>query len=57
MDAHGFCLTTHSGTIAAPASSGRVQAFGLCLGTNYYVRSRARANGVWGPSPSIRIKL
>ena len=54
----GGCVTDHSGTIAAPASSGRVQAFGLCLGSQYDVSIRAEANGIWGPwSPSKRITL
>jgi hypothetical protein len=52
------CVTSHSDRIAAPASSGRAQAFGLCLGSRYDVSIRAEANGIWGPwSPSIRIKL
>ncbi len=54
----GGCVTDHSGTIAAPASSGRVRAFGLCLGSQYDVSIRAEANGIWGPwSPSKRITL
>lgn len=54
----GGCLTDHSGTISGPASSGRVQAFGLCLGSKYDTRIRAFANGMWGPwSPEIRITL
>ena len=55
---HGGCLTTHSGTIPAPASSGRVSAFGLCLGSNYDIEIRAMANGLWGPwSPTINATL
>ncbi len=54
----GGCLTTHSGIIQAPAGSGRVQAFGLCLGSNYNVKIRAQANGIWGPwSPTKSITL
>ena len=45
----GGCVTGHSATIAAPASSGRVQAFGRCLGPRYDVSIRAEANGIWGP--------
>ena len=52
------CQTTHSGEIAGPASSGRVQAFGLCLGSQYNVAIRAFANGQWGPwSPDVYIQL
>ncbi|MGI9579021.1 MAG: PKD domain-containing protein, partial [Microthrixaceae bacterium] len=54
----GGCVTDHSATIAGPASTGRVQAFGLCLGSKYDVRIRAFANGFWGPwSPEVRITL
>lgn len=54
----GGCVTDHSGIIAAPASSGRVRAFGLYLGSQYDVSIRAETTGIWGPwSPSIRITL
>lgn len=54
----GGCLTDHSANFPAPATSGRVQAIGLCLGSKYDVSIRAQANGQWGPwSPSIRITL
>lgn len=53
----GGCVTDHSATVPGP-STGRVQAFGLCLGSKYDVSIRAYANGMWGPwSPSIRITL
>lgn len=52
------CQTTHSAEITAPASTGRVQAFGLCLGSQYNVVIRAFANGQWGPwSPDVAITL
>ena len=54
----GGCVTDHSDVINGQVSSGRVQAVGLCLGSQYDVSIRARANGVWGPwSGSIRITL
>ncbi len=54
----GGCLTDHSATIPGPASTGRVQAVGLCLGSQYNVSIRAFASGQWGPwSPSIHITL
>ena len=53
----GGCVTDHSDQMAGP-SSGRVQAAGLCLGSQYRVKIRARANGTWGPwSPNIDITL
>jgi hypothetical protein len=56
--AGGGCVTDHSATIPGPASTGRVQAFGLCLGSHYDVRIRAQANGMWGDwSSSINIVL
>jgi len=52
------CQTTHSGEITAPASSGRVQAFGLCLGSQYKVVIRAFANGQWSDwSPDVAVTL
>lgn len=58
MDGVVGCLTDHSATIPGPASSGRVQAVGLCLGSKYDVKIRAFANGQWGPwSPNLRITL
>ena len=54
----GGCVTDHSAVINGQVSSGRVQAVGLCLGSQYDVRVRARANGVWGPwSSDISITL
>jgi len=54
----GGCVTDHSDVINGQVSSGRVQAVGLCLGSQYDVSIRARANGVWGPwSGSIHITL
>lgn len=54
----GGCLTDHSDVINGQVGSGRVQAFGLCLGSKYYVKIRAQANGLWGPwSPDIHITL
>jgi PKD repeat protein len=54
----GGCVTDHGATFNGQVSSGRVQAFGLCLGSQYDVKIRARANGVWGPySPNVRITL
>lgn len=54
----GGCMTDHSATIAGPASTGRVQAVGLCLGTKYWMRICAFANGMWGPwSPDVKITL
>lgn len=54
----GGCLTDHSAIIPAPAVSGRVQAFGLCLGSHYNTKIRYQANGLWGPwSPTINIVL
>ena len=53
----GGCVTDHSAVVAGP-STGRVQAVGLCLGSQYDVKIRARANGTWGAySPTIRISL
>ena len=60
MDADfgGGCLTDHSAVIEGQVPTGRVQAFGLCLGTQYDVTIRARANGQWGPwSPELNINL
>jgi hypothetical protein len=54
----GGCLTDHSATFTAPTSHGRVQAIGLCLGSQYNVSIRYKANGSWGPwSPTIHITL
>jgi hypothetical protein len=60
MDAYfgGGCLTDHSSVFTGQVSGGRVQAFGLCLGSHYNVSIRAQANGQWGPwSPSTNIVL
>ncbi len=54
----GGCVTDHSDVINGQTSNGRVQAVGLCLGSQYDVSIRAQANGQWGPwSSSIRITL
>lgn len=52
----GGCVTDHSAIrgFTTPASAGqytaRVQAAGLCLGSKYDVRVRARVyGGSWGP--------
>ncbi len=45
----GGCLVDASATINGQASSGRVQAAGLCLGSKYDTKIRAQANGQWGP--------
>lgn len=58
MDAKLGCLTDHGGVVSGQVSSGRVTALGLCLGTQYDVSIRARANGQWGPwSGATRITL
>ncbi len=58
MDGQIGCLTDHSAQFDAPATTGRVQAFGLCLGSQYDVTIRAYANGLWSdPSPALRITL
>lgn len=60
MDAFfgGGCLTDHGAVIDGQVPTGRVQAFGLCLGSKYDVSIRAKANGLWGPwSPTTRITL
>lgn len=58
MDGRIGCLTDHSAEFAAPATTGRVKAFGLCLGSQYDVAIRAWANGQWGPwSSNLRITL
>lgn len=52
------CATSHGGVISGQVSSGRVQAWGLCQGTEYDVTIRAKANGQWGPwSSAVRITL
>ncbi len=54
----GGCLTDHSAQFDAPATSGRVQAIGLCVGSKYNVSIRTYANGQWSEwSPSINITL
>lgn len=54
----GGCLTDHSAVINGQASTGRVQAAGLCQGSKYDVTIRAEANGQWGPwSAPVRITL
>jgi hypothetical protein len=54
----GGCLTDASRVFDGQVSTGRVQKFGLCLGSKYDIRIRARANGVWGAwSGTTRITL
>lgn len=54
----GGCVTDASAVIEGQVGSGRVQAAGLCLGSKYNVRIRARRNGQWSPwSASINITL
>lgn len=54
----GGCLTDHSAVIEGQVSRGRVTAAGLCLGSKYDVKIRARRNGQWSAwSPSVRITL
>lgn len=54
----GGCLTDHSAVINGQVSSGRVQAAGLCQGSQYYMSIRAQANGQWGPwSSAVLITL
>jgi PKD repeat protein len=54
----GGCVTDHGATFNGQVSTGRVQAVGLCLGSNYDASIRARANGTWGPfSSSINFNL
>jgi cytolethal distending toxin subunit B len=54
----GGCTSDHRAIVEGQVGSGRVQAFGLCLGSKYNVKIRARRNGQWSAwSPSIRITL
>lgn len=54
----GGCVTDASDVINGQTSTGRVQQAGLCLGSQYNVSIRARANGVWSAwSPTIHITL
>lgn len=54
----GGCLTDHSGVINGQVGRGRVTAVGLCLGSKYNVKIRARRNGQWSSwSPTINIRL
>ncbi len=54
----GGCVTDHSAVFQGQVSSGTLNQAGLCLGSKYYVRVRAQANGLWGPwSPTIHITL
>lgn len=58
MDGTGICFTDFSDVTEGQLPTGRVQAFGLCLGSPYDVKIRARANGQWGPwSSPIGITL
>ena len=54
----GGCLTDHSAVIEGQVGSGQVRAFGLCLGSKYDVKIRARRNGEWSAwSSTTRITL
>jgi chitodextrinase len=54
----GGCVTDADSVITGQTGVGRVQAFGLCLGSSYNVKIRAQANGQWGPwSPTVNISL
>lgn len=54
----GGCLTDHGAVINGQVGQGRVSAAGLCLGSKYNVRIRARRNGQWSAwSPNINITL
>jgi hypothetical protein len=54
----GGCLTDANAVVNGQTSNGRVQKFGLCLGSKYDVSIRAQANGQWGPwSGTTRITL
>jgi len=54
----GGCVIDASDIINGQASTGRVQQGTLCLGSQYNVKIRARANGVWSSwSPTIHITL
>ncbi|MEZ5311210.1 MAG: PKD domain-containing protein [Microthrixaceae bacterium] len=58
MDGQVGCITDHSATFPGTATSGRVQAIGLCLGSKYNVTIRAQANGLWSDwSPVLNITL
>jgi hypothetical protein len=47
----GGCVTDHGADQPGQRDSGRVQAVGLCLGSNYDAYIRARVNGgTWGPN-------
>ena len=54
----GGCLSDHSDVINGQVGSGRVTAAGLCLGSKYNVKIRARRNGTWSAwSSTTRIRL
>lgn len=54
----GGCLTDHSAVIDGQVGRGRVTAVGLCLGSKYNVKIRARRNGQWSAwSSTVRITL
>jgi hypothetical protein len=54
----GGCVSDHSAVINGQVGRGRVTAFGLCLGSKYDVKIRARRNGQWSAwSPTTRITL
>lgn len=58
MNGQVGCQTDHSAQFNAPATTGRVQALGLCLGSQYDISIRAYANGLWSDwSPAQRITL
>jgi hypothetical protein len=54
----GGCMTDASAVINGQVGTGRVQSGGLCLGSKYWIKIRARRNGVWSAwSASTKISL
>lgn len=54
----GCIATSVTREFVGQVSGGRIQQFGLCLGTRYDIRVQAMANGIWGPwSPKTNITL
>jgi hypothetical protein len=47
MDGYSGCHSNHSAVIEGQVGAGRVQAFGLCLGSKYHVKIRARRGSEW----------
>lgn len=54
----GCIATSAMQEFVGQVGGGRIQKFGLCLGSRYNIRIQARANGIWGPwSPTQNIVL